>query len=110
MNAAYTYDPVTGRFSDHDPALPLDRPLPEPPVRRMDANPAAAHDAEHGAPREWPPLPRVWVPERFAPSEPLTDAIIAKRKAEGYFSDEYHEAVRRTAAKKADAAAKRNND
>ncbi len=94
---------------DCDPTTPTTRTATTAaPIR--DRDPAAAHDAEHGAPREWPPLPRVWVPERFAPSEPLTDAIIAKRKAEGYFSDEYHEAVRRTAAKKADAAAKRNND
>jgi hypothetical protein len=58
-----------------------------------DAN--GRHDRSHGDPRKWARIRSAWNPEALMPKVQLTDALIEKRRKQGYFSDEYKAAIRR---------------
>jgi hypothetical protein len=82
-------DRKTGRILDVDGVLE--------PQDQLAA--ATRHDAEHGNPRHWVPLPPAWVPERLMPKVPLTDKIISAYKAKGYVFDSEMGGVRHRAPK-----------
>jgi hypothetical protein len=81
---SYAHEPVASRSSRADTA-------------------ASRHDAAHGRPGDWVPLPPAWNTARLMPSSPLTDAAIDKWRKRGYkFDADTPGIVTRTeAAKKA---------
>lgn len=92
----------------------MDAATPLPVLRQersrdSGTEPQQRHDAEHGNPRQWQPLPPGWNSERLMPSWPLTDQRIAVRRRQGYFSEPYREAIRSLVAAKAAANKKRGD-
>lgn len=83
-------------WRDENPSIPT-------ATRRVDARgkPDDVHDANgrhdqrHGNPHKWPRIRSAWNPEALMPKVQLTDALIEKRRKEGYYSDEYKAAIQR---------------